>query len=61
MTYLKDIFVANNEDTEESKLITMQYPFYLAAVVQSYKKQISDSQGPDDTCFDEEHTCVTIC
>jgi hypothetical protein len=49
-TLVKDVFVVDNEVT--SKLVTKQYRFCLAAVMQSYKKQISDSQGPDDTTFD---------
>jgi hypothetical protein len=57
---VKDIFVIDNGDTEESKLISKQYHFCLAAVMQSYKKQFSDSQGPDDTSFDEGHICVTM-
>jgi hypothetical protein len=59
-TFMKDLFVVDNDNMEESKLITKQYRFCLAAVMQSYNKQFSDSQGPDDTSFDEEQTCVTM-
>jgi hypothetical protein len=59
-TFMKDIFVVDTDDTEESKLITKQYRLCLAAIMQAYKKQFSYSQGPDDTSFDEEHTYVTM-
>jgi hypothetical protein len=35
-----------------------EYRFYLSAVMILHKKQSEDSQGSDDTSFDEEQTCV---
>jgi hypothetical protein len=39
---MRDIFV-KNEDTEDAVLIAKQHRFYLAALMQSYKKKFSDS------------------
>jgi hypothetical protein len=51
--FMKFVFIIDNDDREESKLITKHYLFCLAAVMQSYKKQFSDVQAPDDTSLDE--------
>jgi hypothetical protein len=32
---MKDVFVVDNNDTEEAKLITKEYRFCLAALMQS--------------------------
>jgi hypothetical protein len=47
-TFMKEVLVVDNCDTEESK----QYRFCLAAAMQSYNKQLSDAQRPDDTSFE---------
>jgi hypothetical protein len=56
-TIMKDLLVVDDDDTEEPKLIKKQYRCCLAAAMQSYKKQLSGSQGPDDTSFE---SCVTM-
>jgi hypothetical protein len=42
-TLMSYVFVVKNKDAEDAALITKQYRFYQAALMQSYKKNFSDS------------------
>jgi hypothetical protein len=50
--FQKFVFIIDNDDREESKLIMKHYLFCLAAVMQSYKKH-QRRTAPDDTSLDE--------
>jgi hypothetical protein len=58
-TFMKDVLIVDNDDTEESKLIMKEYRFCLAAAMHAILQEVtSDSQGPDNTSFDEEQSVM---
>jgi hypothetical protein len=58
--FMKDIFIVDNNASEEIQQKTKMQRYCLASVLGSYKKDFGESQGLDNTIFDDEGTCVTM-